>query len=181
MPRWPATYVPVTIKRCKQCGVEKSPPEFYDCKRCRDGKSPRCRSCVLQRIAERRSDPTFLKAEQRRGAARYTSVKGRAQHLLHRARNSPDGCTLTLDDVIRGIELGHCPITGIQFDLSNEHLQLSGRTRNPYGPSLDRINPRVGYTPENTRVVIWQYNAMKGEISDDEVLFICQQIAARAA
>lgn len=43
---------------------------------------------------------------------------------------------------------------------------------NPYGPSLDRINPSDGYTPENTRVVVWALNAMRNEFSDEVIDFV---------
>lgn len=171
------------MKLCKKCGTEKPLSEFYDDKRHSGGKASRCRECDLTnakaRAAARRSDPEFLKAETKRGMARYHSVRGRAQHLLRRAKLSPDGCTLALDDVIKGIERGHCSVTGIQFDLKGDRQRIAGRSRNPYSPSLDRISPHFGYTPENTRVVIWQYNAMKGEITDAEVIFICQQVIER--
>jgi hypothetical protein len=71
-----------------------------------------------------------------------------------------------------------CPVTGIAFDLTNGHQLISGRAKNPYAPSLDRIEPKGSYSPENTRVVIWQYNMMKGELSDREIEYICALVAA---
>lgn len=164
------------MKLCKKCNTEKPLAEFYDCKSNRDGKSGSCSECVKRKESSRRSEPSFIEAERKRGARRYGDVRGRAQHLLHRARSSKDGCTLTVEDVIRGIEHGACPVTGIPFDLR----KASRHSRNPFAPSLDRVNPKLGYTPENTRVVIWQYNAMKGELSDSEVAYICEMVIANA-
>lgn len=164
-------------KLCKKCQTEKPLAEFYGCKSNRDGKAGSCKDCAKKRESSYRNTPAFLEAERKRGAKRYSDVRGRAQHLLHRAKHSKDGCTLTAQDVITGIERGSCPVTGVPFDLR----KASRHSRNPFAPSLDRINPKLGYTPENTRVVIWHYNAMKGELSDREVLEICRKIVARVA
>lgn len=168
------------VKTCSKCGVDKPTFEFYASKSNRDRKQKKCIQCVLDETRERRNDPEFIQCERRRATKRYGSVRGRAFMLLRRAMASPDGCTLTVEDVIRGIERGFCPATGIRFDLTHNHQRILGRTRNPYAPSLDRIDPRCGYTPENTRVVIWQYNAMKGEISDEELLLLCHAIVQRS-
>ena len=36
------------------------------------------------------------------------------------------------------------------------------------------VSHSLGYTKENTRIVIWQYNLMKGELTDSELLDICK-------
>lgn len=50
---------------------------------------------------------------------------------------------------------GKCELTGIAFDLS----PLPGGRQNPYTASLDRKDCSIGYTPENTRVILWALNA----------------------
>lgn len=42
--------------------------------------------------------------------------------------------------------------------------------------SLDRINPKEGYTKENTRLVCTHVNMMKSNLSDKELLNYCQKI-----
>jgi hypothetical protein len=125
------------------------------------------------------NDPQFRQDANRRSRENYASLKGRARAMLRNAQRSPDGCTLTLDWIIAGIRRGCCPVTGIVFDLTNGHQKITGRVKNPYSPSLDRINPKGPYSPENTRVVIWQYNMMKGELSDGEIAEICRRILMR--
>lgn len=40
----------------------------------------------------------------------------------------------------------------------------------PWQPSLDRVDNSKGYTPENTRLVSWFWNRMRGTSSVDETL-----------
>lgn len=169
MPRWPAC--PKSnhpgMKICPRCEVDKSLENFSKNKRNGDGKYSWCKACA-----------------SREDRARYpstrTSIEVRARSLLNGARQRlPEGFSLTLDFVVRGIERGTCPVTGINFDIDGKYK--GSRHRSPYSPSLDKIDPDKGYTEENTRIVIWQYNSFKGELADYEVLFICQQIVARQA
>lgn len=189
------------LKRCTKCDAEKPLAEFHNATTRTGGKYPRCKTCrgsemirdrskkktYNQRYYEQNSDKIkahwFANRDQNllRHAKYYETVRGRAVRLINSARKSPDGCTLTLEHVIRGIESGNCPVTGIAFDLRTDETTRTGKKANPFAPSLDRINCNLGYTNENTRVVIWQFNAMKGELSDAELFALCRQITARIA
>lgn len=57
------------------------------------------------------------------------------------------------------IDMGVCELTGEPFDLS------PGRKFN--SPSLDRIDPRCGYTYDNVRVVLNLVNAALGDWGGD--------------
>jgi hypothetical protein len=65
---------------------------------------------------------------------------------------------------------GKCEVTGIEFVLST--------SRNPYlfSPSLDRIVPSLGYTPDNSRFVLHAVNALKGAGTDTDMLKIATAI-----
>lgn len=58
-----------------------------------------------------------------------------------------------------------CALTGLDF-------MLGQRGSGPKGlsPSIDRIKPEVGYTPDNCRFVIWAVNAFKHD-GDDELMY----------
>lgn len=65
---------------------------------------------------------------------------------------------------------GRCEVTEIEFILSDR--------RNPYlfSPSIDRIIPANGYTPENSRFVLHAVNALKGAGTDEDMLKIAEAI-----
>lgn len=54
-----------------------------------------------------------------------------------------------------------CPVLGIRLN--------SGGARSPGSPSLDRINPRLGYTRGNVRVISDRANRLKGARSLQEL------------
>jgi len=66
---------------------------------------------------------------------------------------------------------GCCEITGIPFDFEPHKIY----SKNPYSPSIDRIDSSKGYTKQNVRIVLWQVNLMRGEISDEEIIVICKK------
>lgn len=51
-----------------------------------------------------------------------------------------------------------CPVLGIPLNRNNRGAQDSS-------PSLDRIEPALGYVPGNTLVVSWRANRLKGSSS----------------
>lgn len=187
----------VTRKFCRKCSIDKPTTDYYISKTRNGGLAPYCKECTKAynndryhndptvkdkaraRLAVRKQEPEFIAAAKQRSERHFQSLTGRAKSLLRCAQRSPDGCTIDLEWVKRGIEQRVCPITGIAFDLTNGHQKITGRSKNPYAPSLDRIEPKGPYSPENTRIVIWQYNMMKGEVSDEEMFYLCRLIAAR--
>lgn len=83
---------------------------------------------------------------------------GRAGILLAnaRARARNHGFALDIDKVwvqVR-LEAGICELTGIRFDLQ----PLGNGLQNPFSPSIDRINPEIGYTIGNSRVIVTAMN-----------------------
>jgi hypothetical protein len=76
--------------------------------------------------------------------------------------------TITLDWVIGRIEKGICEATGDK---------LTTKTKQPNTASLDRIDPNnPDYTPENSRIVTWQFNNMKGAFTDEEFIRVAKQL-----
>lgn len=98
----------------------------------------------------------------------------RASQLISAARKRGVGCSLNCHAIAAAIKAGACQVTGLRFVLTN------GKP-SPWSPSLDRINGALGYTPENTRVVVWLYNCAKNEFGDADVAILAEAIAAKSA
>ena len=99
-----------------------------------------------------------------------TSVHGRAVALWHNSRRRNSEHTITVEWISEILEKGSCQVTGLPFDMS------CGKGRSPFTPSLDREDSTKGYTPENTRVVIWMYNTAKNVFTDEEVLIMANAL-----
>jgi hypothetical protein len=89
-----------------------------------------------------------------------------------RARNKGWDFDLDKNRIKRVVMKGVCQVTGVPFQLANP----TKATKNPYAPSLDRINSNRGYVHANVKVVIWQYNNMKQDLTNQELVTVCQQI-----
>lgn len=64
------------------------------------------------------------------------------------------------------LQEGLCAVTKIPLKLRSHREGIA----HPHAISLDRIDNTKGYTPENTRLVTWQYNSAKGIWSDEALL-----------
>lgn len=71
-------------------------------------------------------------------------------------------------------------MTGLNFD------QNWFGPRRAFTPSLDRKDPALGYTEENSQMVVWIYNAAKGTGTHADVLalaaaLVCEEGRHNAA
>lgn len=181
------------MKFCKKCDTEKPLSDFHNSKANPGGKQYKCKPCSLAESAawhaknrDRRSAysarryPLTRPLMLKRCAERRVNTKTRARDLVTAAKHRmPDGFSLTIERVIECLENGSCAVTGIRFDLQPYESKRSGKRCNPFAPSIDRIDSNKGYTNENTRVVIWQFNHMKGELTDKELLSVCLTIVSK--
>lgn len=190
-------YQVIDMKFCKKCNTCKPVTEFYVSKSHKDGHYPNCKTCHnayvrkrynnedvkskrKTRYAENRKKPEFVEKNKKRATNFYDSVEGRAKTLYAGViRRQPDA-TVTYEQILSGIKNGFCSATGLPFDFEiKSYKDKTGRRSNPFSPSVDKIDPKIGYTPENTRIVIWQYNMMKSELLDAEVYLICKAVVEK--
>jgi hypothetical protein len=179
---------------CKNCNKEL-PSDCYYFNR-KGGRNHACKECIKEknrknynnsdekekrriRSREYSSDPVNALKNKERGIKFYNSVRGRALTLLksaqRRASKFSEPIDIDLDFILEKLNLGICEVTGIYFDFESPKETM----KNPYSPSIDRRDSTKGYTKDNTQIVIWQYNLMKGEISEKELLQLCQIIVER--
>jgi len=151
---------------CKEC-TKKKARDLYSQSDMREKR--------LEYYRTKCNDPSYKMKSNIRSRNFYNSNEGRAKTLLNSARSRAHKYSeFDLDDafILEKITKGRCEVTGIPFDMSSP----VGTFKNPYSPSIDRIDNKKGYTKTNTRIVLWQVNLMHGELSDDEFLEICKAV-----
>ena len=70
-----------------------------------------------------------------------------------------------------------CALTGIGFDVD---YRTEGAGGTHLAPSPDRIDPKLGYVPDNVRWVLWAVNRAKGEMPEELFVRICRSVVAGA-
>jgi len=107
-----------------------------------------------------------------------TTPRGRAKLLVATMRNNKKGKranlkkTLTADDILPILKAGRCQLTGLPFDF----YPTDKTSKNPYAPSLDRIDSQKGYIKENCRIVLTAVNDALGEHDDNDMLPILKAL-----
>ncbi len=98
-----------------------------------------------------------------RGAKRRLEKRAKCLIAAARVRSRNKGHAFGLDDfsaeLQSRIDKGKCELSGVSFDLSPG--------RKPNSPSLDRINPALGYIPSNVRVICHALNAALGDWGEE--------------
>jgi hypothetical protein len=73
------------------------------------------------------------------------------------------------------IENGYCEVTGIPFDLESEATS-SVHAKNPWVPSIDRIDSSKPYLKNNVQIVVFMYNVCKSEFNHEDVVKFCNAV-----
>lgn len=89
------------------------------------------------------------------------TLRDRLGVMRRRAASKGLPFDLTLDWALSACERQEfrCALTGIEFFAPHD----GGTFMNPYAPSIDRIDPRGGYTQSNARIIVCALNMMLGE------------------
>jgi hypothetical protein len=162
MPEW-------DTKICTKCGKEKLLSDFHRAKRASDGRRPDCGICGNKANHQRR----FARID----LARERDKKRLPQRKNYRLRNLP--IHLWMDAKkrarLRNLEFSisvndivipaACPVFGTS-------LTAGTNTRKDDSPTLDRIDNKIGYVPDNIAIISWRANRLKsdGSIADFERL-----------
>lgn len=115
-----------------------------------------------------------LEYEKRRYASRNVMYRVRAALGAAKSRAKKRGIAFDLTLADMGSPT-HCAVTGIEFDMT-----CSFRQGNIFVPSLDRIDPKLGYTKGNVRFVCHGYNLAKHTGTDANVVKLARAIVAMA-
>lgn len=119
-------------------------------------------------------DPDQRAKAKERTERMRNSPAGRAKLLILGAKHRGKGAvSVTAEHLIPRLEAGRCEVTGIPFEFG----RWPGTAKNPYAPSLDRIDSSKPYSPDNVQVVVWAYNRLKSDDDDFSARFMIQRMA----
>jgi len=149
------------MKTCTGCGVSQPLDNYYpqlEASGYRSNRKSRCKACCSREVKHR-----------------YATPRGRAKKLVRsaqeRATDKGWPCEVSVDRVAAALKCGLCEVTGLPFDFSSR----------AFAPSLDRRDNSLGYTDDNTQVVVWIYNSAKGVTNHGDVLKLAEALCGRAA
>lgn len=160
--------------------AEKRGEKFYFTgKKCKHGhedvryvSNGACRSCAFRE--EKKQRPLRRQLVNQQGAGRRLRERETYpwSRLIYGAKSRAKKSKILFDlnsDWGRDRWTGACEITGIPF-------QHGSRNPTPFSPSIDRIDPRLGYTKENCRFILFGVNSLKLNGTDSDVMLIARAI-----
>jgi hypothetical protein len=127
---------------------------------------------------------TLLGVDQTRYIARlHQSMAGALRFAqIREARKAAKGrpsvaVTVKLEQLMEKLRANEyrCALTGLEF------YSDAGGSYGPTRPSIDRIVPKGDYSDENTRVVLFGINGLRGEGSDADMYRIAEALCRRRA
>lgn len=150
-------WTPATAKVCVFCQAEYMPTSSTQ-KTC----SNKCRK-KLRALNDRRYRGS---GEPAAGApvVRHSIVHRKLRVIFSRAESK--GIPFALSEAWWNsqwqAQQGRCALTGFP-------MQLSGEKRAAWTASVDRIDPKLGYVPDNCRLVCYRANQMRSDMTNEEL------------
>lgn len=189
----PQQFEHIEERRCSKCNQIKNRKKFQKDSYDKYGLQAKCKSCFSIRNKEYnlshkeyfklKGKERYKKEENPARYARYresyikrrheysTSVRGRCFDLLGSAKIRAKKNKLEFDlDIdwlldLHDTQKGKCILTDLLLDFS--FTQGKGRGYNPMSPSLDKINPKLGYVKNNVRLVCTAINIALNSFGED--------------
>ena len=179
------------IKKCSRCLEEKELEEFTKNKSCKLGYSNLCKDCFNKYNREkRRGNQEYLKKRRDDYNRRYKIVQ--EQKDIERKEKYP---LRVRCQVLRAGMRDRARKKNVEFDkdfftvkyLMNRLLEnplcecckteldigfKQNKKFNDKSPSMDRVNPKMGYTRNNVAILCWRCNKHKQDASASELRMI---------
>lgn len=154
------------LKKCRKCGEEKLPTDFYLDKRRKDGLTPYCKPCHSSYKPNKEKHQEwhakwYKETKQANPALfMWKQAKNRAKYLYNNLEFS-----IKVEDIVIP---ERCPYLDMLFiPLDRE-----------WGYSLDRIDSSKGYIPSNIRVISYKANRMKSNATEQELISFAKGVLA---
>lgn len=127
-----------------------------------------CKKCYDHDYNTNRRDKSAERLRQALIRKRYF-----AQYVLARTKSNAkkEGIPFSLDVawVKQELAKGKCAVTGMPL-VKPTYTPGRRGVRNPWTPSIDRIDNTKGYTKGNCRIVVWMYNLAKNNYGDRDIV-----------
>lgn len=96
-----------------------------------------------------------------------------------RSRKLGVGCNLTLEWLLEKLKKGTCEATNIGLRFITDTSKRNTKYKSPFAASIDRKDPKRGYTQDNCQLVCWGYNAAKSNFSEEDTLAIAYALVRK--
>lgn len=153
------------VLECKTCKEKKPLSEFYKDKYSRNGYRSSCKKCQIAQ----NSTPKALGRHRLYGRKRRKDIRvGLYERAKSRAKQNGIPFRITINDIYVP---KLCPVFGtpLEVGVGNKH-------HTPNSPSLDRVNPELGYVPGNTVVISYRANRIKNDSTLEELEYLVKFI-----
>lgn len=166
------------VLKCSGCEEIRPVSEFYKHKNRKSGYANCCKACMREyaseyyattgkdKISARRKTPEVVTYHKNYSVTVRLNNPERAMWLGAKARAADKGLAFSITP--EDIEIPtHCPILGIRISMQTERGSFSS-------PSLDRIQPDLGYIKGNIAVISNRANTIKsfGTADEHEQIFL---------
>jgi len=162
--------VEVKIKVCGVCKIGKPYSEFTFRKLKSGNKTLKylCRDCSKLKARRLRSNPIYKANEHK--AQRLNRRNNPEKEMLHRTEQRARKLNLEFNLDLSDIIIPNiCPLLEIPLFIT---IGKAGDN----SPSLDRIQPKLGYVKGNVRVISRMANIMKAHASEKQILIFYKNI-----
>lgn len=173
----------INKKTCNCCQTTKPlTAKHFGRQRSGDGYTSQCKECISVKAKARREakkDGTFVSSRVGpafggNGKSNIARAKAKKLIILAQARAKKKGLdfSITSEEIEEKLNYALCEKTGIPFDFSSR----GDGSRSIYTPTLDRIDPELGYTSANTQVVVMAYNGLKSNGTDFQAVQVARAL-----
>ena len=151
---------------CKRCNTVKLITEFGSNNSKGSKKQAWCKLCSNEYFREWRKNnkDKSIKLEEKQFNTFYTTLHGRAVHMLNNAKRRAATKHVSIDLDVEWIEqklmVGICEVTGLPLIIQENGGK--GHKNNSFSPSIDRIRQDGPYSKDNCRITCWIYNRARG-------------------
>jgi hypothetical protein len=150
------------MKTCTKCKKSLPLDKFYLKAKGSETRQSRCKLCARVTSQAWMASPKGRAVSKAwREANPMTTEEKLFQAAKRRAKRDNLPCTISISD-IKIPE--YCPVLGVKLIAGNKKGPL------PNAPSLDKIDPTLGYVPGNIQVISHKANSMKRDASSEELL-----------